>query len=151
PASPRPPTSTTGWPPHRRSRPSPTAATARGSPVAAGPIPRFACGLRRVDSPFGGRSRSMIRWFSLAAALLLGGCSSSTQTPDGGADMSVWTGYDPLAVTAAGKLAAPRGFELHRAVVHLHSVYSWDACDQLGFVDDTGAQDYVHGKVNEGC
>jgi hypothetical protein len=95
----------------------------------------------------------MIRWFSplLSAALLLGGCSGSPSSPDAGADMSVWTGYDPLAVTPASMLSAPRGIELHRAVVHLHSVYSWDACDQLGFVDDSGAQDYVHGKVNEGC
>jgi hypothetical protein len=80
-----------------------------------------------------------------------GGASTGSTTggaPDAGADAK-WPGYDPYTVTPASALSAPRDFALHRGTIHLHSVYSWDADDQLGFIDDAGVQDYDAGAINE--
>lgn len=67
---------------------------------------------------------------------------------DTGADAK-WAGYDPYTVTPASALEYPRGFSLHRGTIHLHSNYSWDADDQLGFINDAGLQDYDGGTLNE--
>ncbi len=89
---------------------------------------------------------------ALASAVPLLACSSSGSSSASTADASVEgaapAGYDPYGVTPASALSAPRNFALHRGTIHLHSVYSWDADDQLGFVDDAGVQDYDAGHIN---
>ena len=110
-------------------------------------------------------------------ALLAGGCSSSDASPaeaapDASLDVSIdpdaqadggtpaddagdaaidakWPGFDPYTIYPASDLGAPRGLALHRGTIHLHSNYSWDACDQLGFVNAKGKQDYDAGTLNE--
>jgi len=49
----------------------------------------------------------------------------------------------PDTLPPASAIGAPRGFEPVRAVMHVHSVYSHDACDKAPF-DDAGRQ-------NEAC
>jgi hypothetical protein len=59
--------------------------------------------------------------------------------------------YDLKATVPTGEMAAPRGWQPYRGVIHLHSVYSHDACDELGFVNAEGKQDYEHGSMNVAC
>jgi hypothetical protein len=90
--------------------------------------------------------------FAVCGLLAMAECNSSQssagQAIDAGTD-SKWPGYDPYAIVPASSLAAPRGFSLHRTTIHLHSVYSWDAADQKGFIDSSGKQDYDAGAINE--
>jgi hypothetical protein len=72
----------------------------------------------------------------LAAACVAGGCRDAAGvTGDGPA----W----PDTLPAASAFGAPRGLEPVRAVMHVHSVYSHDACDKAPF-DEAGRQ-------NEAC
>ena len=85
-----------------------------------------------------------------AIPLIFAQCSTTTATSPA-ADASTdtkWPGYDPYAMVPASALSAPRGMALHRGTIHLHSVYSWDAADQKGFVNASGNQDYDAGKIN---
>jgi hypothetical protein len=99
----------------------------------------------------------MRRWAFISPLVLVpfffiaecGKGDSPAQAPDDAAVDAKWPGYDPYAITPASALAAPRGFQLHRGTIHLHSVYSWDAADQKGFIDGQGNQNYDAGKINQ--
>lgn len=84
--------------------------------------------------------------FAIATCSQNGGDNSAAA--DAGTDTK-WPGYDPYSVQPASAMAAPRGFTLHRGTIHLHSVYSWDAADQKGFIDSNGNQDYDSGAINQ--
>ena len=72
----------------------------------------------------------------LAAACVAGGCREAAGvTGDGPA----W----PDTLVAASAIGAPRGLEPVRAVMHVHSIYSHDACDKAPF-DEAG-------RPNEAC
>jgi hypothetical protein len=72
----------------------------------------------------------------LAAAYVAGGCRDAAGvTGDGPA----W----PDTLVAASAIGAPRGLEPVRAVMHVHSIYSHDACDKAPF-DEAG-------RPNEAC
>ncbi len=73
---------------------------------------------------------------ALAAALLAAaGCA---EPATGGADgVPAWP--DSLAAPAA--FGAPRGWEPARAILHVHSLWSHDACDREPFDPETGEPD----------
>jgi hypothetical protein len=45
----------------------------------------------------------------------------------------IW--YDPRQVVDVEDLTAPRGWQLRRGIIHAHSIYSHDACDDEPFID----------------
>ena len=68
----------------------------------------------------------------LAVACAAGGCRNAAGVTGEG---PAW----PDTLPAARAIGAPRGLEPVRAVIHVHSVYSHDACDKAPF-DEAGRQ-----------
>ncbi|HUT99924.1 MAG TPA: hypothetical protein VM425_00640 [Myxococcota bacterium] len=66
-----------------------------------------------------------------------GGCDQSSDHPtDGGPS------YDPWTVVPSSELPAPRSWSLRRGIIHSHSPYSHDACDD---------EPFTNGVRNEQC
>lgn len=94
-------------------------------------------------------------------ALLAVACSGKTDDgpanpggtggADDSADSALPASFDPYQTYATAELAQVRGWELKRGQLHVHSVYSGDACDEEGFLNEEGDQDYVAGSRNEQC
>jgi hypothetical protein len=91
----------------------------------------------------------MRRLAGAAVALVLAGCGSRGGSDDAGSwepppgpDALDGFYYNPWEVVPASELGAPRGWQLVRGIIHLHSVFSHDACDDEPFVD---------GARNEEC
>ncbi len=80
----------------------------------------------------------MKRCFVLSL-MYLASCSGSGGPSDGGSDGLTHT---PQLVLDASELGAPRGWQLLRGIVHTHSPYSHDACDENPFPE---------GQRNEEC
>ncbi len=57
------------------------------------------------------------------------------ETPDGDVDEEETIYYEPRHIVASVDLPAPREWVLHRGIIHAHSVYSHDACDDEPFID----------------
>ncbi|HEY7864183.1 MAG TPA: hypothetical protein VIE39_11010, partial [Thermoanaerobaculia bacterium] len=82
----------------------------------------------------------------LAAAVLAAACVAIAALSAGCRDAAGLRGDGPAwpdALPVASAFGAPRGLEPVRAVMHVHSVYSHDACDKAPF-DEAGRQ-------NEAC
>ncbi len=73
--------------------------------------------------------------FFLAIIWLLSSCSAGTETEsvDGGVDAGPH--HDPWLVVAADELPSPRDWVTVRGIIHAHSTYSHDACDDEPFID----------------
>ena len=71
--------------------------------------------------------------------LVLAACQPTPDSSDTGPSAVPWSGDLP---SLQGELGLVRGFTPLRAIVHLHSPYSHDACDGEGFVD---------GVLDESC
>ena len=79
-------------------------------------------------------------------------CTSEEPTaPAAAGGSGAVTPYDPYRVVLTSELKPTRGLQPHRATIHLHSVYSHDACDEKGFTDTSGKQNYKEGTRNEEC
>lgn len=59
--------------------------------------------------------------------------------------------FDPYRSIATADLPSVRGMRPYRGVIHVHTVHSWDACDERGYLNDLGFQDYDNGYRNEEC
>ncbi|MCS6900613.1 MAG: hypothetical protein RMJ98_13735 [Myxococcales bacterium] len=99
---------------------------------------------------------SSLRLYTSAAlislALLTVTCTSEDPAPlvgFGGSNST--TPYNPYRVVLTSELKPARGLQPHRATIHPHSVYSRDACDEKGFIDASGKQNYENGIRNEAC
>lgn len=108
----------------------------------------------------------------LAAALLAlaAACGPSTGTPDAAADAAdaadaldveeageefSWDAppdrdavdgrfYHPFEVLPTSEIPAPDGWQLRRGILHAHSIYSHDACDDEPFVGDVRNEECFH-------
>lgn len=70
------------------------------------------------------------------------GSSDSGWEPPPGPDAVDGLWYNPWEIVPSADIPAPRGLQLARGIIHLHSVYSHDACDDEPFID---------GERNEQC
>ncbi len=81
-----------------------------------------------------------------AVAFFLG-CAPDRDAHDASTDVTGWEAgpgpdavdpafYHPWAVVPVSEIPAPRGWQLKRGIIHLHSTYSHDACDSEPFIDD---------------
>jgi len=77
--------------------------------------------------------------FAMLIALLAAGCGGSKGKPDGG-DGGPYA--DPWTVRASSEVDPVRGYRVLHGIVHNHSPYSHDACDNEPFID---------GERNEQC
>ncbi len=67
------------------------------------------------------------------------------------ADSGPPVAFDVYRHVPTSELPAVREWNVSRGEIHVHSVYSHDACDALGFADADGNQNYVTGTMNTQC
>lgn len=71
--------------------------------------------------------------------------------PTGPATCGEANHFDPYYEVPTAEMPEVRGWELKRGVGHVHSIYSHDACDEEGFLNEDGEQDYHAGVPNQQC
>lgn len=87
----------------------------------------------------------MNRQISTLVMLLILGCTKLPPPKD-------TREFDLKAIPKSSELGTVRDWQPTRGVIHLHSVYSHDACDEHGFTNAAGEKDYTSaGSMNVAC
>ena len=71
------------------------------------------------------------------AAELSGPLDASSEEVEAQEDLPPFVGpaHDPWTVIPSAEIGAPRGWSVQRGIIHTHSPYSHDACDDHPFID----------------
>ena len=81
---------------------------------------------------------------------LIAGCAGQDPAP-GDTAAEEAEPFDPYRAIYTQDLPVVRGWRLWRGAIHVHTVHSWDACDEKGYIDGEGNTDYDGGSRNEQC